>query len=164
MSTNQDIILEQVNNSIEDLSQKIKSKYPDLSWNIEFEQNESTVKHQDATFKIKVCFADKSIRLLDLQFTLDDQNNLLIDGGLVDDLKIIQLLGNRRTFQKLSDTLKSYIINSKNIIYYSKARLKSSMAYNQSNLKTMRRIFLEVMMQIEFVFLAVISELKLSEG
>ncbi len=163
MPNNQEIILQQVNASINVLSLKIKEKYPDLSWQIEFEQDATDQSENEQLFKINVSFSNQDSSLLDLSFLLDHNENLSIDGGLVDDQKLLRLLNKRNVYQRLSETAKAYLINSKDIMYYSSARLRSIIPFSPSNLGAVKKSLGSIMTQIEVVFLAMMYEVQLKE-
>ena len=163
MPNNQDIILQQVNSSINELSLKIKEKYPELSWQIEFEQESTGRSEDNQLFKINVSFSNQDSSLLDLSFHLGPNQNLSIDGGLVDDQKLLSLLNNRNAYQRLCETVRTYLINSKDIMYYSAARLKSMITLSSTNLGAVKKSLGVVMTQIEIVFLAMMYEVQLQE-
>ena len=164
MHHNQDIILQQVNSSINELSLKIKENYPELSWQIEFEQESTTQSENNQLFKINVSFSHHETSLLDLSFHLGANQNLSIDGGLVDDQKLLSLLNSRNAYQRLCETVRTYLINSKDIMYYSAARLKSMIALNSTSLGAVKKSLGVVMTQIEIIFLAMMYEVQPQES
>ncbi len=164
MHHNQDIILQQVNSSINELSLKIKENYPELSWQIEFEQESTNQSEDNQLFRINVSFSRHETSLLDLSFQLGANQNLLIDGGLVDDQKLLSLLNSRNAYQRLCETVSTYLINSKDIMYYSAARLKSMITLNSTNLGAVKKSLGVVMTQIEIIFLAMMYEVQPQES
>ncbi len=161
MSNHQDHILKQVNSSIDALSKKIKDHYPDLSWQIQYEQLNAQDAQDDHTYKINVSFSKAHSSILDLSFYLDGDDNLLIDGGLVDDQKLLKLLVQKNIFSELNSSMKNYLLNSKELVYYSAVRLKSMMSFKRDSLSAVQSKMERIMVQIETVFIAVMSQVNL---
>ena len=158
--TRHEMILNQVNQSIQSLSKKIKLRYPKLSWQIKYNQDSDILVRCEECFTMQVGFNDEEMEVLDLNVQLDDDNNLRIDAGLIEDDKVIQQLIDKNSLGDIKELFSGYWSSEDRDGLNSSTRLKALMNFNKSNLKSIQANISDIMRQIEIAFMLVMSELR----
>ncbi len=155
--TRHEMIVTQVNQSIQSLSKKIKLRYPKLSWQIKYnEDSDILVK----CFTMQVGFNDEEMEVLDLNVQLDDDNNLRIDAGLIEDDKVIQQLNDKNILGDIKELFADYGFSDAQDGLNSSTRLKTLLNFNKFNQKSIKAYINGIMRQIEIAFMLLMAELR----
>jgi len=155
--TRHEMIVTQVNQSIQSLSKKIKLRYPKLSWQIKYnEDSDILVK----CFTMQVGFNDEEMEVLDLNVQLDDDNNLRIDAGLIEDDKVIQQLNDKNILGDIKELFADYGFSDDQDGLNSSTRLKTLLNFNKFNQKSIKAYINGIMRQIEIAFMLLMAELR----
>ena len=109
---------------------------------------------------MQVGFNDEELEVLDLNVQLDDDNNLRIDAGLIEDDKVIQQLIDKNILGDIKELFSGYWSSEDRDGLNSSTRLKALMNFNKSNLKSIQANISDIMRQIEIAFMLVMSELR----
>jgi len=146
-----------LNQSIQSLSKKIKLRYPKLSWQIKYnEDSDILVK----CFTMQVGFNDEEMEVLDLNVQLDDDNNLRIDAGLIEDDKVIQQLNDKNILGDIKELFADYGFSDDQDGLNSSTRLKTLLNFNKFNQKSIKAYINGIMRQIEIAFMLLMAELR----
>ncbi len=155
--TRHEMIVTQINQSIQSLSKKIKLRYPKLSWQIKYnEDSDILVK----CFTMQVGFNDEEMEVLDLNVQLDDDNNLRIDAGLIEDDKVIQQLNDKNILGDIKELFADYGFSDDQDGLNSSTRLKTLLNFNKFNQKSIKAYINGIMRQIEIAFMLLMAELR----
>ena len=155
--TQHEMILTLVNKSIQKLSKKIKHRYPKLSWQIAYNQDSDQQVRCEECFSMQVGFNDQELGILDLNVQLDDNSNLRIDVGLVQDEQLFEQLKSKNILTEIRQLFADH-----NKVDHSNGatRLSTLLNFKKSNIQSIKANIKVIMDPIEMAFMMVMSELR----
>lgn len=155
-----EIILTQVNQSIQSLSKKIKLRLPKLSWHLAYNQDSDILVRCEECFTMQAGFNYDHVGVLDLNIQLDKNNNLRIDAGLVEGNELTEQLKSKNILGDIKSLSEDYRPNEYEVGNNNTTRLKTLLNFKKSNTKSIESHIKNIMKQIEILFMLVISELR----
>ena len=155
-----EIILNQVSQSVQSLSKKIKLRYTKLSWHLAYNQDSDILVRSEECFTMQVGFNYDHVGVLDLNVQLDDNNNLRIDAGLVEGNKLTEELKNKKILGHINKLFEDYRSNEGEVGLNNTTRLRTLLNLKKSNVKSIKAHIQNIMDQIEIAFMLVMSQLR----
>lgn len=156
----QENLFTELSNQIDLLSHNLKIKYSNISWRLDYKNLNSDQMNDSNEYEINVAFKNEEKAILDLQFKIDENSNIRIEGGLTEGVS-----GDRNTIMTKGktqfDTFRKYLSSSKELVYYSCCRIKSIAPIQIKDFTRASASIKSVMADIEVFFKLVLNQSSL---